>query len=137
MCSEIHRFMRYFWIKEELPERWMVSVNVPVYKIGGKTDCSNYRGISLYHLSTTFESIILPLGSTLWLRKITAHYQREFVCNGSTTDRTFCIYQVPEKRRKYSQTVYYFLDSQKAYDSGEKLYSILTTFGIPTEYMLG
>jgi hypothetical protein len=39
--------MRYFWNKEELPEQWMVSIIVPAYKIGDKTDCSNYRGISL------------------------------------------------------------------------------------------
>jgi hypothetical protein len=35
------------WNKEELPDQWKESILVPVYKKGDKTDCSNYRGISL------------------------------------------------------------------------------------------
>jgi hypothetical protein len=49
--SEIHKIIISIWNKEELPEEWKESVIVPVYKKGNKTDCSNYRGISL--LSTT------------------------------------------------------------------------------------
>jgi len=37
---------------EELPEEWKESLFVPTNKKGDKTDCSNYRGISL--LSTTY-----------------------------------------------------------------------------------
>ena len=43
---EIHKHI-YIWDKEELPEEWKESIIVPVYKKGDKTDCSNYRGISL------------------------------------------------------------------------------------------
>jgi hypothetical protein len=32
---------------EELPEQWKESVILPVHKKGEKTDCSNYRGISV------------------------------------------------------------------------------------------
>jgi hypothetical protein len=35
------------WNKEELPEQWKESIVVPVYMKGAKTECSNYRGISL------------------------------------------------------------------------------------------
>jgi uncharacterized protein YfaP (DUF2135 family) len=35
------------WNKEELPEERKESFIIPVYKKGDKTDCSNYRGISL------------------------------------------------------------------------------------------
>jgi hypothetical protein len=33
--------------KKELPEEWKESIVVPIYKKSNKTDCSNYRGISL------------------------------------------------------------------------------------------
>jgi hypothetical protein len=31
----------------ELPEEWMESISVPIYTKDDKTDCSNYRSISL------------------------------------------------------------------------------------------
>jgi hypothetical protein len=56
ICSEIRKLMNSIWNKEELPEQWKESIIVPVYKKGDKTDCSNYRGVSL--LSTAYK--ILP-----------------------------------------------------------------------------
>ena len=45
--SEIHKVIISIWNKEELPEEWNESIIVHIYKKGDKTDCSNYRGISL------------------------------------------------------------------------------------------
>jgi hypothetical protein len=44
--SEIHKLIKLIW-NEELPHQWKESIVVPVHKKGDKTDCSNYRGISL------------------------------------------------------------------------------------------
>ena len=49
---EIHELIISIWNKEELPGEWKKSIIVPIYKKGDKTDCSNYRGISL--LPTTY-----------------------------------------------------------------------------------
>jgi len=35
------------WNKDKFPEKWNESITVPIYKKGGKTDCSNYISISL------------------------------------------------------------------------------------------
>jgi hypothetical protein len=51
LLSAIHKLTNSIWNKEELPEQWKESIIVPIHKKGDKTDCSNYRGISL--LSTS------------------------------------------------------------------------------------
>jgi hypothetical protein len=43
----IHKLIISIWIMEELLEEWKESIIVPAYKKGNKTDCNNYRGISL------------------------------------------------------------------------------------------
>jgi hypothetical protein len=47
ICSGIHELTNCIFNKEELPEQWEQLIIVPVYKKGDKTDCRNYRGISL------------------------------------------------------------------------------------------
>ena len=50
---EIHKLIISIWNKEELPDEWKESIIVPICKKGDKTDCNNYRGISL--LPTTYK----------------------------------------------------------------------------------
>jgi hypothetical protein len=45
LLFKIHKLNNSIWNKEELPQQWKESIIVPMY--GDKTDCSNYRGISL------------------------------------------------------------------------------------------
>jgi len=49
----IHKLIISIWNKEELHEDWKGSIIVPIHKKGDKTDCNNYRGISL--LPTTYK----------------------------------------------------------------------------------
>jgi hypothetical protein len=51
--SVIHKLIISIWNKEELPDQWKESLIVPVHKMGDKTDCNNYCGISL--LSTSYK----------------------------------------------------------------------------------
>jgi hypothetical protein len=52
----IHKLIIAIWNKEELPEEWKESIKVPIHKKGDKTDCNNYRGISL--LPNTIQNVI-------------------------------------------------------------------------------
>ena len=51
--GEIHKLIIYIWNKEGLPDEWKESIIVPIFNKGDKTECNNYRGISL--LPTTYE----------------------------------------------------------------------------------
>ena len=64
--SEIHKLVISIGNKDELPEEWKESITVPIYKNSDKTDCSNYRGISL--LSTTYKIL-----SNIRLSRLTPH----------------------------------------------------------------
>ena len=59
ICLEIHKLITSVWKNEKLPEEWKESIIVPVHKKGDKTDCSNYRGISLLPTSYKILSNIL------------------------------------------------------------------------------
>ena len=95
---------------------------------GYKTDCSNYRGISL--LSTIYKSLsnILPSRLTPYAEETIVDHQCGFRRNRSATYYIFCIRQILEKKWEYNETVHQlFADFKKACDSvrREVLYNIL------------
>jgi len=99
-----------------------------------KTDCNNYRGISL--LPTTYKILSNILLSRLipYAKEIIGDHQCGFRRNRSTIDHVFCIHQILEKKWEYSEPVHQlFIDFKKAYDSvrREVLYMIIIEFGVP------
>jgi hypothetical protein len=60
--SKIHMIIYSIWNEKELPYRWAESIIVPIYKKGDKTDCGNYRGISL--LSTSYRILSKSLSQS-------------------------------------------------------------------------
>jgi hypothetical protein len=132
--SEIHELNILIWNKEELPHQWKESIVVPVRRKGDKTDCSNYRGISL--LSTSYKILSNILLSRLipYVDEIIGDHQCGFQRNRPTTDQIFYIRQILEKKWEYNDTVHQiFIDFKKAYDSvrREASYNICIEFRIP------
>ena len=83
----IHKLIISIWNKEELPEEWKESIVVPIHKKGDKTDCNNYRGISL--LPTTYKILSNILLSRLipYTEEVIGDHQCGFRRNRSTTDQ--------------------------------------------------
>ena len=94
----IHKLIISIWNKEELPEEWKGSIIVPIHKEGDKTECNNYRGISL--LPTTYKILSNILLSRLipYAEDVIEDHQCGFRRNRSTTDHIFCIQQILEEK---------------------------------------
>jgi len=97
-CRAIHKLIISIWNKEELPEEWKESIIVPIYKKGDKTDCNNYRGISLFPTTYKILPNILLLRLIPYEEDVIGDHQCGFRRNRSTTDHIFCIRQILEKK---------------------------------------
>ena len=134
ICCKIHELIISIRTNEELPEEWKESIIVLVYTKGEKTDCSNYRGLSLLPTTCKILSNTLLSSLTPYAEEIIGGHQCGFRRNKSTTDHIFCICQILGKKWEYNKAVHQlFIDFKEAYDSvrREVLYNILIQFGIP------
>ena len=118
ICLEIHKIIISISKEEGLPEEWKESIIIPIHKEEDKTDCNNYRGISI--LPTTYKilSNILLSRLTPYAKEIIGDHQCGFRRNKSTIDHIFCIRQMLEKKWEFNEVVHQlFIDFKKAYDS--------------------
>jgi hypothetical protein len=69
----IHKLITF-----EISEQWKESIIVPVHKKGDKTDCNNYRGISLLSTSYKILSNILLSRLTPYIDEIIGDHQCGF-----------------------------------------------------------
>jgi hypothetical protein len=83
--------IKSIWNKEELPHQWKESIVVPIHKKGDKTDCSNYRGISLLSTSYKILSNILLARLTPYADEIIGDHQCGFQHNRSMTGKILYI----------------------------------------------
>ena len=110
------------------------SIIVHIYNKGNKTNCSNYRGVSL--LSTTYKILSNILLSRLisYEEEITGESQCWFRRKKSTTNHILYICEILETKWEYNEAVNrLFVSFKKVYESVTRkvLYNILIEFGIP------
>ena len=77
---------------------WRMSITVPIYKKGDKTDCTNYRVLSLLPTPYKILSNILVSRLTAYAENI-GDRQCVFQRNRSTADHILCIGQIAERIR--------------------------------------
>jgi hypothetical protein len=94
--SAIHKLINPVSNKKELPDQWKEPIILLVHKKGDKTNCNNYRGMSLLSTSDKILSNILLSRLSPYIEAIIGDYQCGFRHNRSTTDQIFCICQILE-----------------------------------------
>jgi hypothetical protein len=113
--SEIHKLINSIWNKEVLPDHWKEPIIVPIHRKGDKSDCSNYRAMSLLPTSYTVLSNIHFSSLSSYIDEIIEDHQCGFRSNRST-DQIFCISQILKEKWEYNETVHPLLvDFKKAY----------------------
>jgi len=75
LCT-LHKIVTLVWKEEVVPEEWHQGIIIPLYKgTGSKSECSNYRGITLLSMpGNVFAHIILArIKPTLFKPTLLSH----------------------------------------------------------------
>ena len=117
------------WKTERIPQDWGRAVVCPNYKKGDKTQCNNYRGISLLsHAGKIYERILEARLRTQIENKL-GEWQCGFRTNRSTMDLVFTLKMIMEKSWEWGKVKdIMFIDMEKAFDRvpRERLWDILS-----------
>ena len=135
MLQRLHGFVISYWNCGEVPQSLKDAQFVQLYKNKGeKSDCNNYRGISLLSVfGKAVAKIVLQRLQVLGER-IYPESQCGFRPNRSTVDMIFTLRQLQEKCREKRVPFYAaFVDLTKAFDTVSRtgLYTVLKKIGCP------
>ena len=123
------------WIEGQVPQEMRDSNIITLYKNkGDRSDCNNYRGISLLSIvGKCFARIVLKRLQIL-AEEVYPESQCGFRPGRSTIDMIFSIRQLQERCREQRQPLFIaFIDLTKAFDlvSRDGLFKILCKIGCP------
>lgn len=135
LLKPLHDLLCLCWEEGEVPQDMRDSTIITLYKNkGDRSDCNNYRGISLLSIvGKVFARVLLSRLQVLASR-VYPESQCGFRANRSTTDMIFAVRQLQEKCREQQQPLYMaFVDLTKAFDlvSRQGLFKLLEKIGCP------
>ena len=138
--TKLHKLFVCCWENEVIPKELRDAVIITLYKNKGeKSDCSNYRGITLLSIAGKILARILL---NRLVPSIADDHIPESQCgfraNRSTTDMVFVLRQLQEKCREQNKGLYItFVDLTKAFDTVSRsgLWLILNRLGCPHKFL--
>ena len=138
VLREFHRVIKLVWHQREVLQRWRDAVIKLLHKKKDRTECSNYRGISLVaHAGKVLLKIVVTrLSAYCKARNLLPEEQCGFRPHRSTTDMMFVVRRLQELGRKARVPLFLcFIDLQEAYDSVDRtlLWQVLARFGTPPQ----
>ena len=138
ILRELHRLTILIWRQGNVPQQWKDAVIIVLHKKGDKTECGNYRGISLVsHAGKVLLKVVA--------RRLIAYCEAkgllpEEQCGcrpeRSATDMMFVVRMLQDVGRKAGVSLHMcFAHLQKAYDTvdGTLLWQVLTRIGVPPQ----
>ena len=131
-----HDIIVAVWMTGEVPKEWKDATIKVLRKKKDRTECSNYRGLSLVaHAGKVLLKIVANrLGDFFEEAGILPEEQCGFRPQRSTTDMMFVVRRLQELGRTSNTSLEIcFIDLAKAYDSVDRvlLWEILARFGVP------
>ena len=136
---EFHRLTTLIWREGKVPQQqWKYAIITVLHKKGDKTECGNYRGISLVsHAGKVLLKVVARrLSAYCEAKGLLPEEQCGFRPNLSTTDMMFVVRRLQEIGRKAGVSLFTcFIDLQKAYDTVDHtlLWQVLTRIGVPPQ----
>lgn len=137
--SKLHQLFVLCWESGKVPNDFRDAVIITLYKNKGeKSDCSNYRGITLLAIAgKALARMLLNRFVPVIAEDILPETQCGFRSNRGTTDMVFVLRQLQEKCREQNKGLYItFVDLTKAFDTvnREALWKILKRLGCPPKF---
>lgn len=132
--ERLESLFQNIWKSKAVPQDWRNAVIVPLYKKGSKSECNNYRGISLLSVPGKVLTRIICNRLEPYLDKILRDGQCGFRRKRSTIDMIFSTRQLIEKSLEQQKALCLaFIDIKKAFDSvnREMLCTILKKVNCP------
>ena len=138
LFSRLHQLITNAWEVGSVPQAWKDAIIVTIYKKGDRTDCGNYRGISLLSIAgKIFARILLNRLSTHITPEVVPETQCGFRGNRSTVDMIFCLRQLQEKCIEQDRPLYMvFVYFSKTFDTVGRtgLWQLLRKYGCPEKF---
>ena len=138
MLLELHRLTTLTWREGKVPQQWKDAVITVLHKKRDKTECGNYRGISLVSHAgkVLLKGVASRLSAYCEAKGLFPEEQCGFRPDRSTTDMMFVVHRLQEVGRKAGVSLFMcFIDLQKAYDTVDRtlLWQVLTRIGVPPQ----
>lgn len=126
------------WETKNVPDDLKNATIVTIFKKGDRSDCGNYRGISLLSIAGKILAKILLKRLLKVSERILPESQGGFRASRGTTDMIFCVRQLQEKCKEQQQPLFLvFYDLEKAFDSVPRpaMWEVLRRFGCPDRFV--
>ena len=138
LINNLLKLIQQVWEEGSVPQEWKDANIITIFKKGDRTQCGNYRGISLLSIAgKAFARILLNRLATHITPSIVPETQCGFRRNRSTVDMIFCLRQLQEKCIEQNKSLYVvFVDFTKAFDTVGRagLWQILRRYGCPDKF---
>ena len=126
-----HAILVRVWRGEKIPQEWKDATIKVLYKKSDRSDCKNFRGISL----VSHTDVANRLSAFCEAQQILPEEQCGFRPARSTIDMLFVVRRLQELGRQRKIPLYMcFVDLQKTYDSVDRelLWKVLARAGVPS-----